>query len=366
MREKWSGAYTFGEARTGHGQLVEFTCRPEDSEKIAEFLKQVRSINIPTTGRISVPHGGYGRYTRYDIVQHKYAGGGDGYIEALEIRNPPDGRCGYVIHEYHGCSGSGSVFYEFRKCEQAIAAWGKYWGSPDRPDNLLKCKGLIRRVVCNYAMDPWFYAVGDQLLMGDFVFPDVIEEDATYRFGKKYVVRDRDETPMIKTCVGMRWVERGGGIYGDKKTRHRQVFFDDGTTWDEYSMKPPELLTESKLWIGAAIDQLRRLLAGRTDKFEIPFTDGGKFIGRFIPPKGSKVIAGIYEVKGLFQKGEITKEFSGPFNFQPTTKAPTVEESLRLVAADQGGTITAIHSIKFMKRSRGGRLVFAGYYDRDQ
>ena len=60
-----------GEGRTGIGQLIKFSYpipdstsneeRGEITEKIKEFLAtQIRDIDIPTTGRVNVAHGGYG------------------------------------------------------------------------------------------------------------------------------------------------------------------------------------------------------------------------------------------------------------------------------------------------------------------
>mgnify|MGYP001606019129 CR=1 FL=1 len=54
------------------GQLVRFTCPVGLADEVKSFLKNnVVDITIPTTGG-RVPSGSYGRYTRYDVVQHDY------------------------------------------------------------------------------------------------------------------------------------------------------------------------------------------------------------------------------------------------------------------------------------------------------
>jgi len=222
--------YTFSEGSTGIGQMVEFSCCPEDVGKVKEFLKTIRTIDIPTTKRVNVVHGCYGRYTRFDIVQHKYAGGGNGsgggYIEVLEIKNPPDGRCGIVIYEYS--THDNSVFYEFSNLPDAVLAFEKNRGG----SGFSKCEGFLRRVVCNRFYTPWFYAVGSQLLLDDFVFPNIIEEDPTFRYGRKFVVRDYYGLPTIKTCMGSRLIRKDE--YGGKTESSLLVLWEDGTVWDEY------------------------------------------------------------------------------------------------------------------------------------
>jgi len=185
-------SYRFGEGKTGIGQKVEFEY-PNDlgdtgAEQIRDFLaKNIRTIDTPTTGRVNVSHGGYGRYTRYNVKQHDYAGGGSGFIEVLEIKNPPDGRWGIVINEYPGYGNS--VFTEWETLDDARQAFKSYWGSCHTAEEFPKCKGFKRRVVCG-ALSPWFYAIGDELLVGDYTFPDGLQDDAVYRFGQQFVVFD--------------------------------------------------------------------------------------------------------------------------------------------------------------------------------
>ena len=273
---RFSSGYTFSEGRTGGDQLVEFTCRPEEVEQVKEFLKIIRTIDIPTTGRVAVGHGGYSQYTRYNITQHKYAAGGQAYIEVLEIKNPPDGRCGIVINEYHN---GDSVFTEWHTLEHALEAYEKGWGSWKTDKVFPTLKGFVRRVICN-VLTPWFYAIGDEELVGDYTFPRGLQDDVVYRFGRKFVVSDRDGgTPEIKTCMGTCfYTEKGTDGYGrEKKYYHRFVYWDDGSFFDahNYTSNPPYPLEESELWIMEAICQFKKeILTGNKKRFTINFIGG--------------------------------------------------------------------------------------------
>lgn len=122
-----------------------------------------------------VNHGGYGTETRFDITQHKYAGGGNsscgGYIEVLEIKEPPDGRHGIIIHEWN--TTMGHSFSEWKTLQDAIDAFNSFWGWNPRTIKvgLSKLHGFIRYVECGNRK-PWFYAKNEDLLSlePDFVY----------------------------------------------------------------------------------------------------------------------------------------------------------------------------------------------------
>jgi len=116
-----------------------------------------------------VPHGSYERPSRFQITQHSYAAGMSAYIELLEIADPPDGRCGLVIHEYIASgSEAGSWFMEWEDLASAKAAFEQGWGAPGRVKRLLE-QPDFKRHVHRRKRTPWFYAVSDQELDGDFV-----------------------------------------------------------------------------------------------------------------------------------------------------------------------------------------------------
>ncbi len=353
MSEDKFRSYTYGEGKTGIGQLVEFSCRSEDVDKVKEFLENIRTIEIPITKEVNVGHGGFGRYTRFDIEQHKYAGGPFGYIEALEIKNPPEGRCGYVIHEYNNCGGS--EFCEFSTLGNAISAWEKNWSAGfGKSKRITEEEGFIRRVAC-YGLSPWFYAFGEQIIIGDFVFSEYMAEDPIFRFNRKFVVRDYDGFPTIKTCMGML-------LCGEDK-KHRIVYWDDGTVWDEhknYFGEMPRPLDDKELWIQDAIDKFKMLLTGTTSEFTIDFIDGSKFIGK-LKPKGKKSHSaeGVYKVIFTLKSG---KKICRKGNFKPTPEVPTIEDALDRVAKREDDEIARIESVIKITRAKKGEKKWAGVY----
>jgi len=73
-----------------------------------------------------VPHGTYERPSRYQITQHNYAASMVAYIELLEIADPPDGRCRWVIHKYYAGE---TWFMEWEDLATAQAAFERCWGA---------------------------------------------------------------------------------------------------------------------------------------------------------------------------------------------------------------------------------------------
>jgi len=352
--------YTYAEGQTNIGHMVEFTCHPDDIEKVKVALEDIRTIHPPVNHKVNVGHGSYGRYSRFNIEQHKYAGGRGGFIEVLEVRNAPDGRCGIVFHQYD--TRDGSVFYEFETVEQAEGVFEKNFKSRKSVAEIAKdATGFVREVKCGN-LSPWFYALGDQHLNGDFVFPDVITEDPDFLFGKKYVVFEHccsrgslhssTSYPVIKTCVGVRLLTRDDG-YHNRNKGYRRVFWDDGTYWDEGINDRPRLVCEDEVWIHEAVEEFRLLLSGETDKFEINFANGDKFVGRFRGrnPR-ERHPAGSYYVKARCSNGEIVE---GDIEFEPTEEVPTVEAELRRRAKAEDAEIKEILVVRREDRSPGAR-----------
>ena len=344
-------SFTHAETQTGGGQFVTFSARPDEVETVKAFLADhVRTIRVPTTRRVTtIDHAWFARDSRYDMTQHKYAGGGAGYIEALEIRSPPDGRLGAMVHEYHGLRGS--VYYEFEAVAQAISAWETSWGANDLDKRLQTCPGFIRRVPCGL-MSPWFYAVGDQMLRGDFVFPDTFEEDSVFQFGRKFIVYDREGFPEIKICYGMSTFSsrpQYSRSY-EPEQRYRLVTWHDGTVWDEHQWSSvPTPLQDDQLWIHEAIGKFVEFLAGRETEFAIEFRDGSRFNSRYRPanPK-SKTAEGLYQVKLCLADGQ-TKN-SDVVHWKPSAEHPTfdsyVQAALEANPKTKGATIVEIIRVK--------------------
>jgi len=351
--------YMKGEVKTAIGQLVIVETHPDCMDSVKESISSnIRRIDLPTTGRVMIAHGGFGMYTRYDIVQHKYGGGGSGFIEVLEIRNPPEGKCGFVVHHY--ANHSGSDFFEFDTVKNAVSAWRKCWAANDRHEKISKQKGFLRMVRCGI-MTPWFYAVGDQLVEGDYVFLETIKESPEFRFDQRYIVWDDEEkVPAVKKCRGVRIFTEKDNFYGggrEKKTT--VVYWDDGTSWQSGNNVPrPRLMREDELWIQEAMDKFRELLAGSSSELVINFIDGSKFIGKWKPADVKATHAeGNYIVK-IYLKGGKVIEGSAPF--KPTTEIPTLKAKLDEWAKEKGHDVERYEVVKITKTPKGKK--WSGVY----
>ncbi len=222
----------FFEVRTKEGQLLSIECDYEKREELKAAMKvlsEIDSLKIeePRTRRILVNHGGYGANSRYKIKQHYYAGGGypgyGGYVENLKIGNPPNGRKGIVIHLSDSLRGN--QVFEFKSLRSAKKVFSETIYTD--PESICKSPGFIRKFSCG-RLTPWFYAVGDQQLMGDFAFPDsLIEESSIYRVGRKFALTDDDGKQLVKTCVGS-WRKEEEDSYGAEK-KYLVVQWTDGT-----------------------------------------------------------------------------------------------------------------------------------------
>lgn len=365
-------SYTYGEARTGLKQLVEFTCTSEDLDEVKAFLRtKVRTLELQTTHTVNVSHGGYGRYSRYQVVQHKYAGGGAGgccgYIEVLEIKNAPDGRCSFVVHEW--TSGKGGWFTEWETLANALAAWECGWSGASKLETFAKLAGFKRRVPCGQ-LSPWFYAIGDEELVGDYALPFGVEDDPVFRLGRKFLVTDDEGNVSLKTCMGTRFVREipdpsfyGGRRSGDQVLVFRLVYWDGGSVWDERCNRSdadrPRPLETGEEWIAAAVEQFIALLSGNSKGFSINFTNGAKFVGRLVEGKSRSSPTGEYYAVVHFTKGE---KQEGRFEFKPTPDVPTVRAFLinALTKKFPGKTIARMRITR--KRVSPGEKKWAGVF----
>ena len=318
----------------------------------------MRSIELPITHRTVTEHGSYGGASRFDIKQHKYAGGqsesGDwGYIEVLEVKNPPDQRAGIVVYDDN--SRHERIFYEWENLELALKAFEECRGSSESHKKLPNMPGCKRTVPCGLLI-PWFYAIGDEDLVGNYAFPEGLQDDPVFRFGQKFVVYD-DETPIIKTCMGTRYVEKiSSHTYeeDDKKT-YRLVMWDDGTLWNELKnhSHAPRPLVENELWITEAMDKFKLFLSGKTDKFEIEFQDGQKFIGHLAKSqKHPPTISGRYGLKITVKKAR--KPLCGFHDFEATPECPNIIEAVRQGLAKTNKVAERIQIISINGKKWGG------------
>lgn len=362
--------YTFDEGRTGIEQLVSFSFpvppggdegRKQEAEHIKDFLKtRLRSIDLPETGQVIIGHGGYGGYTRYAVKQHKYAGGGHpgcgGFIEVLEISDPPGGRASNIIYDYR--SPGGGTFTEWETLAAALEAFEKYGSAPERDGGFAQLPGFKRRVVCGQ-LTPWFYAIGKEELIGDYALPEGLQNDPVFRLGRKFVVMD-DVLPVIKTCLGTRVIERKASDrwpdYEKRDQHYRLVSWDDGSVWDErnHPDRPPRPAEEGELWIAEAVWQFRQFLAGQNDRFVINFTDGQQFTGKLARParraashEGDYNLAVQIEGEKEVRRGWIT-------GFKPTPEAPNIIEFLTRKLEKKGKKILSV-KIEEARIKKGGK-----------
>lgn len=362
---KWM-SYRYGEGTTGLGQVIHFTCPPDDVEEVRTFLRErVRDIEIPSTRQVNVSHGGYGRYSRYQITQHKYAGGGPGegggwgYIEVLEISNPPDDRHGIIIHE--ASSFRGASFTEWETVEDALAAFEKNWGGKDTTEVFSTLKGFKRRVFCG-SLSPWFYAIGDQALLGEYCFPEGLQDDPVFQFGNRFVVYDSNGIPGIKTCMGTRMIKHKEDRHPYEEKFYRIITWSDGSVWDESNRHPwwrnekypqPRLIRDDELWIDDAIRQFEMILSGHTTNFSLNFLDGSKLTGKITPPRPLKESAeGKYFVVVNIKGGEIKKGWVN--DFKPSPEFPSIIDRVKKGLEAQGHEIEKIE-ITDSKVEAGGK-----------
>lgn len=363
--------YAYGEVKTANDQLVEFTCHPDNVWLVKEFFEQkVRSIDIPTTGRVNIQHGGYGRYTRYDATQYRYACTNIGYIEVLEIKNTPDERSGFVIYEYSS-KGLGR-FAEWVSLEDATSAFDTYMDNGRGFTIFPTLLGFIRNVECG-RLCPWFYAVGDEVLVGDYTFPDGLQDDPVYKFGVKFLVPNANGTPSIKTCMGTRFVENEERYNHDKVERYRLVYFSDGSIWDERNTYPhwsskgifhtPRILQDNEMWVVEAMDKFEKLLSGETSEFSIDFIDGNKFVGEFVKsnPKlecaqGDFNLAVNIKGKQGVKEGWIN-------NFVPSIETPDIVSFVVNECKQKGNEVERVE-IKEAKVTPGGKKWSGVFYEK--
>jgi hypothetical protein len=333
--------YTHSEGETGLGTIISFSCVSEDVETVKAFLRErVRNIEVPIIRAVDVEHEAGRRYSRYQIKQHKYAGGqdesGGGYIEVLEIANPPDGRHPFIIHEYN--TSSGSCFSEWTDIASAKKVYEKNWCSSRWHDTIVSLAGFKRLVNCG-KLTPWFYAVGDEVLHGDYALVAGLEDDPVFRLGKQFVVPMENGVFKVKTCMGSRLIveHREYDMSGQHTDVWRYVHFDDGTTLrilkdnsvdgdgDDNSFPRP--LREGEAWITEAVEQFYSLLSGMKEGFQMKFADGRVFTAKLSHKgKAPPSVAGDYLLKIKITDSEVRGWVR---NFVPTTDYPDIISYVR-------------------------------------
>ncbi len=115
--------------------------------------------------------------------------------------------------------------------------------------SLLKCSrdaskmiatqpGHLRKVVTGN-LTPWFYAVGNEELLGDFTVPFILNDHPVYRLVRQFVLVEEHKSgeryETIKTCVGcwtIRWMKpHYGYVSPEEKANQFEhiIYWHDGT-----------------------------------------------------------------------------------------------------------------------------------------
>jgi len=256
------------------------------------------------------------------------------------------------------------VFTEWATLEKAKSAFEKNFSESNTEEAFQKLSGFKRRVVCGL-MTPWFYAVGDQELFGDFTFPEGLQNDPTYKLGQRFIIEDYSGDLILKTCLGCRHYIITETHHPYTEHNHRIVQWDDGTFWDDISGsigKSIRPLRDDELWIDEAIQQFHRLLLGKSKAFTINFIDGSKFIGRIKPPaehKGLLTEEGkYYIIAHLKGENEIKK---GWVDFKPNRVAPNLLKYITLKGKEKGRSVERIE-VKDQEVTRGGKKWSGVFY----
>lgn len=351
-------SYCFTDVKTGVGQTVALELYTElgvSDDKIEQskkyFADNVRRVALPCTHKINVEHGTYGAYSRYDIIQHKYAGGGSGYVEVLEIKNPPDNRCGVVLH-YRPFPNE-VVFVEFKTVQDACTSFEKRWGA-DRLDKIEQDKGFVRVVNCGVLV-PWFYAVGDEDLVGDYALASGLENHPVYRLGQQFIFRKTGEQPRIRTCVGT-YVDRS------QQTERVVVYFDDGSSWSSAShtwsctpLSDPVDIESVTSWINTAVREIEQVLLGNKTNFSLNFLDGTQLVGKISSKKKNMhTSAGDYYLKVVYEKdGKRGCSEGWVSAFTPTKLCPSLEAFVTERYKEKGSTVVSLEVTKVKKKLHG-------------
>ena len=353
MRNSSSGRYM--ELKTRDGQLIQVVI-PLDSElsteEIEKLAASIGEVRVPTTKWVGGGHNECVRLTRFELVplrDEKDRSIFNGLRGAFKIVDPPDGRHNVVVYAgdrmENYCDLDTTSFFEFETDKLAVSAWKLFESRGDV--KLASQPGCIRRVHCGL-FDPWFFAVADQAIVGDLVFPTEIEQWWIFRHGQKFVVhpwamlhREGHNFPKIKTCWGIKSETRDAhyAIYGPRnKMVVQYALWSDGTVsqiGNKEEKRLPygiEVLQGESLLAHRAICETEAVAGGLKDQAEIVCLDGSRVKIQWIPAdKKRHYKEAEYEVEFLTENGcAIT--YPDPVTFVPGEKGySSLEEKLQSV-----------------------------------
>jgi hypothetical protein len=133
-----------------------------DSGKQTERLnmaKTKKKVSSPEISHVTlVNQGSWTWLSKYEIIRHRRFAGDTGFIEVIEVKNPPPDKGRFFIHDYHGYA-EVSSFSEWKTLDNALHAF-------DRTSGLvlyiarkmyIELGGFIQMTDCKPKEDPWFY-----------------------------------------------------------------------------------------------------------------------------------------------------------------------------------------------------------------
>lgn len=306
---------TWIDVTDANGKVYSLWCESGEEEVVKKAFKNISGLQE----RVTQPVEGGSSWknlvpSRYSVKEHEYSGSGHpgagGYIQILEVEDAPDNRQPIVTfwHKESGLEIS-SGFTEWESIEYAKSAFKMHF--PWRIDfkKVKKMPGFVRNVESNYLI-PWFYAVGKQIIIGDYVFPENLQNDPVYKIGRKFVLTEYNGKTSIKTCLGC--------FFSRDK---REVIWEDGTTWSDwrYSGNPVPL---EETPFKSNLSSIVRCLNESKESFDIFLSDGRILKGR-MEKQANKNLAGDYRVR-VFLKDFFSSPETEEIEFEPTRECPTI------------------------------------------
>ncbi len=125
---------------------------------------QTQKPNTRRPVKTVVPHGSYSSDSPYEIVQHRYAGGRHGFVEALEIKDAPPDKPAFVVYLYdHQGDAYRRWIFVWESIEAANVGFDRIFGGMIRftnlADKLAQIPGYREMVALGRDDVVWFYQV---------------------------------------------------------------------------------------------------------------------------------------------------------------------------------------------------------------
>lgn len=125
-----------------------------------ENVKYLDKNVIPKTWQIKpnltkIKHGSFSEESIFDIIQNKYLGAPNGYLELLTVNNSPTGKCNFIVHKAINYGQEGH-FAELNSLEDAVEIF-----ELARSINHIgwnKSPKIINFVIYGENESPWFYS----------------------------------------------------------------------------------------------------------------------------------------------------------------------------------------------------------------